>query len=209
MIDDENGQKVVDAGIKIYVAGVGVQLFFIAVFIGIAIRFQLSIRRGSHHTAGPSDDSGSALELDLDSQDSGQSAIPPPYSHQYAARSPTRKQIEVLLYALYTVLLLIVFRNLYRLVEFSAGAESSITKHEYYTFIFDSAPMLLAFLVFNIFHPGRFLHGPRANFSQENRERKAAKKEIKEQRKAAKQDLKTEKRADKIAKKELKAARKA
>jgi hypothetical protein len=139
-------------GTKVYMAGVGVQLLFIAIFLGLTIKFQLMLRN----------------------------------RRPESANEPPTSACLQLLYTLYTVLTLIAFRNFYRLAEFSAGFESSITKQEWYTFVFDSVPMLLALLCFNLFHPGRFIYGQRADFSQENKERKMVKKARKVERNAAK-----------------------
>lgn len=56
---------------------------------------------------------------------------------------------------LYVVLALISVRIAFRLVEYSGGIESDISRQEAYIYCFDSLPMLLATLLFNIFHPGR------------------------------------------------------
>ncbi len=95
-----------------------------------------------------------------------------------------------LLYVLYLVLGLIIFRNIYRLIEFSLGVESSITTHEWYAYVFDAVPMLFALLVFNVYHPGRVLRGPRSDFSEENQMLKQHKKD----KKAAKKQVKVDKK---------------
>jgi hypothetical protein len=69
-----------------------------------------------------------------------------------------------LLYALYTCLLAITIRIIYRLAEFSAGlgASNPLPSNEPLLYVLESAPMWLAILVWNIVHPGRFIHGPDA-----------------------------------------------
>jgi hypothetical protein len=143
-------------GTKVYMAGVGVQLFFIAIFLGLAIKFHFMLRGRIPKTV----------------------------------NEPLTSKCLQLLFTLYAVLALIAFRNFYRLVEFSAGFESSITKQEWYTFVFDSVPMFLALALFNVFHPGRFIYGERADFSQEKKERKMAKKARKAEKHAAKRSEK-------------------
>ena len=86
----------------------------------------------------------------------------------------------------YFVLGLIIFRNIYRLVEFSAGVLSSITQHEWYTWVFDSLPMLAAFIILHVYHPGRVLQGPYCDFSEENKALKAKKKAKKDEKKQQK-----------------------
>jgi hypothetical protein len=159
MINSEMPVNVQKIGLKVYMAGVGVQLFFIFVFIGLAVKFQLMVREQISYSS---------------TYHKGRFA---------SVRTPALR----LLITLYVVLGLIIFRNLYRLVEFSAGYESSITTHEWYTWVFDSVPMLLCLLAFNFFHPGRYLVGDRADFSQERRQRKAYKKARKQAKKDAKE----------------------
>ena len=105
-----------------------------------------------------------------------------------------------LLYIVYTILVLIIFRNIYRLSEFSEGVLSSITTHEWYGYVFDALPMLFAFVVLSFFYPGKVLRGPRCEFSEENREIKAAKKA----KQTAKRQQRDEKAGDKLRAKALK-----
>lgn len=69
-----------------------------------------------------------------------------------------------LLYALYGSLLFITVRIIYRLVEFSAGQTTAnpIPYHEWYMYVFDAVPMLLAIVVWNVAPPGAVLQGPDA-----------------------------------------------
>ncbi|KAH4041465.1 hypothetical protein HBI24_011880 [Parastagonospora nodorum] len=69
-----------------------------------------------------------------------------------------------LIYALYACLLTISIRIFYRLAEFSGGLGNSnpLPSNEPVLYVLESAPMWLAILVWNIFHPGRFIHGPDA-----------------------------------------------
>lgn len=64
-------------------------------------------------------------------------------------------------WALYTCMLAITIRIIYRLVEFSAGLGSSnpLPKNEPLLYVLESAPMCLAIIVWNIFHPGRYMYG--------------------------------------------------
>lgn len=63
--------------------------------------------------------------------------------------------------SLYACLLAITVRILYRLVEFSAGlgANNPLPSNEPLLYVLESAPMWLAILVWNVFHPGRFISG--------------------------------------------------
>ena len=69
----------------------------------------------------------------------------------------------LLLYVEYSVLLLITVRIIFRLIEYSNGIESTIPKQEAYQYVFDSTLMLIASVLFNIFHPGRLMPGKEAN----------------------------------------------
>ena len=89
-------------GLHVYMGGVGLQLFFNVVFLLLGVRFQFILSRQSPQ--------------DVDMTDSGKSLV--------SAK-------RLLLYPLYSVLVLIVYRNIYRLIEFSAGVDSTITTHEW------------------------------------------------------------------------------
>ena len=148
-------------GLHIYMGGVGINLFFNCFFIALCIRTHLKLAREQQN-------GGISME---------------------AANSPMHA--KHLLYLLYVVLTLIVYRNIYRLIEFSAGVDSTITLHEWYTYVFDSTPMLLALIVVNTYHPGRILRGPKSDFSDLKAEKKA-KKATKKAEKAAKKEEKRE-----------------
>ncbi|KAF1834463.1 hypothetical protein BDW02DRAFT_639283 [Decorospora gaudefroyi] len=66
-----------------------------------------------------------------------------------------------LIWALYGCLLAITIRIIYRLAEFSAGlgASNPLPSNEPLLYVLESTPMWLAMLVWNIVHPGRFIHG--------------------------------------------------
>jgi hypothetical protein len=81
-----------------------------------------------------------------------------------------------LVYTLYTVLGLITIRIIFRLIEYSSGIDSSIPTHEVFTFVFETLPMFVALLLFNIVHPGRVMPGRENNIPG----RKQRKRMIKE-----------------------------
>ena len=66
-----------------------------------------------------------------------------------------------MIWALYTCMLAITIRIIYRLIEFSAGLGSSnpLPKNESLLYVLESAPMFLAIVIWNIFHPGRYMYG--------------------------------------------------
>ena len=66
-----------------------------------------------------------------------------------------------LIWALYGCLLAITIRIIYRLAEFSAGlgVSNPLPSNEPLLYVLESAPMWLAIFVWNVVHPGRFIHG--------------------------------------------------
>lgn len=165
-------------GLHIYMGGVGLQLLFICVFIALAIQFQrkvyaiMSQRGFSRPTLLSTFRKSSTTKYDAYEEGSGDEKYKSPERAIHA------------LYVIYTILGLIIFRNIYRLIEFSQGVLSSITTHEWYAYVFDAVPMLFALIVLSCFHPGRVLRGPRSDFSEENKsikEAKRAKKIVKRQ----------------------------
>ncbi|KAG9238183.1 RTA1 like protein-domain-containing protein [Amylocarpus encephaloides] len=91
---------------------------------------------------------------------------------------------------IFVVLGLISFRIIYRIIEFSAGFGSKITReiaqHEAWQYCFDTLPMFLALVAFHVYHPGKVLQGQDSQFPtrKEKKAIKAEKKEEKKQRKA-------------------------
>ncbi|KAH7414284.1 hypothetical protein DE146DRAFT_627343 [Phaeosphaeria sp. MPI-PUGE-AT-0046c] len=59
------------------------------------------------------------------------------------------------LWPIFAALALISVRIIFRLIEYSGGINSSISRQEAYAYAFDSVPMLLALWLFNVYHPGR------------------------------------------------------
>ena len=84
------------------------------------------------------------------------------------------RQARNLLYVLYTALILITVRIIFRLVEYASGFNSTIPRHEAYQYVLDSTLMLFALVLFNVIHPGRIMAGRESDFPS-RRERKAYK----------------------------------
>lgn len=178
--------EVVQTGLNIYTAGVGVQLFFLVVFAALAVGFQrkLKMQRAASSSRSPF--------LDEEAQSHSHFRIESP------TQVPDLNLAIPLLRLLYIVLALIIIRNIYRLVEFGTGANSPTVKHEWYNYVFDAVPMFFALVLLNVVHPGKTLQGPRSDFSEEDREMKR----IKQGKKAAKKAEKKEKREKKKMAKE-------
>lgn len=98
--------------------------------------------------------------------------------------------------------LMIQIRILFRLVEFSGGVDSSITKHvsktETYQYIFDSTLMLLAMIVIHFPHPGTILIGEDAE-PPYGKVKRAMKRAAKVEKKHVKAVRKERKRMDKLS----------
>lgn len=155
-------------GLHIYMGGVGLQLLFICVFIALASQFQRKIHAMMNKT-------GATRPTVLSTfRRTAWMKISPDDLAVESYKVPERA-IHIL-YVIYMDLALIIFRNIYRLIEFSQGVLSNITTHEWYAYVFDAVPMLLALIILACFHPGRALRGPRCDFSEENEAMKAEKK---------------------------------
>lgn len=98
---------------------------------------------------------------------------------------PANRMWMWLTLALYTSLVLITIRIIFRLVEYSAGIDpdkNPLPFDENYALGLDAVPMLLAGIILAIYHPGLALKGPESVFPSrkerkaERREKKAAKK---------------------------------
>lgn len=109
---------------------------------------------------------------------------------------------KMLFFTMCAVLLLIVMRIIFRLVEFGPGANDSnpILTHEGYAVGLDAVPMLLAAILLNAVHPGWVLRGPDSDFPRLTRAEKKAKKQ---EKKEAKKQAKEEKKMLKSKKKQL------
>ncbi|KAJ5841710.1 hypothetical protein N7534_011540 [Penicillium rubens] len=55
--------------------------------------------------------------------------------------------------ALYIGSLLIFVRSIFRYIEYNQGNSGTLLQHEFYSYIFDAALMLLVMVVFNVVHP--------------------------------------------------------
>ncbi|AEO55730.1 hypothetical protein MYCTH_2299854 [Thermothelomyces thermophilus ATCC 42464] len=168
------------AAVYVYMAGVGLQQFFILVFLGLMIAFQRRCSREPLY-----DDDG-----DSDA----------------AADKPSWRP---LLYGLYAVLVFITIRIIFRLIEYSSGfgLDNPIPLHEEYAYALDCFPMMAALLILAVLHPGRYLRGPESEFVRLSRkEKKARKREKKEARKAEKEARKADREARRQAGREKRSA---
>ncbi|KAI1011154.1 hypothetical protein LB504_002458 [Fusarium proliferatum] len=164
MLSNNEDMNVIRIGQKVYMAGVGLQLAVILIFIGITVYFYFKLR-------------------------------------QLEGRSMGR--MKWLILTMLTVLILIVIRIVYRLIEFGPGVNehNQLLIHEEYPLGLDATPILIALVLLNIMHPGFVLRGPDSEFPKLSRKEKKA---IKQQKKMEKKQAKEAKKARKTGAQELK-----
>ncbi|GKT61564.1 RTA1 domain-containing protein [Colletotrichum tofieldiae] len=111
------------------------------------------------------------------------------------------KRIKAMVWVKYVVLVLIIIRIIFRLVEFGPGADidNPILANENYAFGLDALPMVLALVLLNVMHPGIVLRGEKSEFPKLSRKEK---KQMKMERKAVKKEAKQAKRAEKKQRKD-------
>ncbi|KAF4444687.1 phospholipid-translocating ATPase [Fusarium acutatum] len=164
MLSNNEDMNVIRIGQKVYMAGVGLQLAVIFIFIGITAFFYFKLR-------------------------------------QLEGRSMGR--MKWLILTMLAVLILIVIRIVYRLIEFGPGVNehNQLLIHEEYPLGLDATPILIALVLLNIMHPGFVLRGPNSEFPKLSRKEKKA---IKQQKKMEKKQAKEAKKARKTGAQELK-----
>jgi hypothetical protein len=154
----------INIGMKVYMAGVALQLIVVLIFSGITVFFYFKLRQ-------------------LEDQSMGRMrwliwtmvvvlmlivvCILGPLTGYQADKVKTR--------------------IVYRLVEFGPGvnAHNSLLIHEGYPLGLDATPILIALVLLNIMHPGFVLRGPESEFPKLSRKEKKALKEQKKQAKKA------------------------
>ncbi|EWZ41528.1 RTA1 like protein-domain-containing protein [Fusarium oxysporum Fo47] len=164
MLSNNDDMNVIRIGQKLYMAGVGLQLAVIVIFIGITAFFYFKLR-------------------------------------QLEGRSMGR--MKWLILTMLAVLILIVIRIVYRLIEFGPGVNehNQLLIHEEYPLGLDATPILIALVLLNIVHPGFVLRGPDSEFPKLSRKEKKA---LKQQKKMEKKQAKEAKKARKAGAQELK-----
>ncbi|KAJ9610264.1 hypothetical protein H2200_005041 [Cladophialophora chaetospira] len=185
--------KVQKTGLNIYTGGVGIQLFFLVIFVSLAVGLQRKINalKRSFAKSGYIDEESRYEPMTLPGQSEFRVDSPSP------ELAGDLKLTVPLLRLVYVTLGLIILRNIYRLVEFGIGMNSPTVTHEWYSYVFDAVPMFFALIILNVFYPGKYLKGERADFSVEDKERKLMKKEVKQQKKEDKLERKAAKKEKK------------
>lgn len=134
-------------GIHIYMGGIGLQQFFIFVFLGIAIKFHIDMKKSKLTKPGWSRLMWTLYASLLFVTVCYPSLLP-------SVPKLNKSQVRIF----------------YRLIEFSAGENSSnpLPVHEIYFYVLEAVPMCLALLAFNVTHPSSILKGPEADLPKLN-----------------------------------------
>jgi hypothetical protein len=125
MSSGSGSAKTLVAGQWIIVAGLCVQLVFFGAFLITSMLFHYRIVWSPTHQSENLIDLGGLIPRDW----------------------------RGLLFALYTVSVLILVRSIYRVIEFAQGNSGYVISNEVFLYVFDSAMMFLVMLVMNVFHP--------------------------------------------------------
>ncbi|KAL6362601.1 hypothetical protein LRP88_03892 [Fusarium phalaenopsidis] len=151
MLADQNNSDTADLGRKVYMAGVGVQLGCVLIFLTIHTLFYREISRNRHAGKPRVRNLWTMWLLWVIYVVLALIVVSVPSSY------PMLK---------YQKLIRLQVRIIFRLVEFSQGASSSnvILRHEEFQLYLDALPMLIAVVVLNVVHPGMVLQGPESSF---------------------------------------------
>lgn len=118
--------------IHLYMGGIGLQEFFIVLFVGLCVVFQRQIsaieRRSSWFSWLTATEWGPLL---------------------------CAVYVSLLMISVRIIYRLIEFSG-------GMGENNSLTSHESYFYALEAAPMFFAIIAFNIVHPGRYLTGPKS-----------------------------------------------
>jgi hypothetical protein len=185
MTSSENSVSTQKTGLHIYTGGVGLQLFFLVIFVALAVGFQRRITT-LKQTIGKWGYMDEESQYNPNQTLTSSASVPFQQLRSSSPEPPSVPDLGLtvpLMRIVYTVLALIILRNIYRLAEFASGINSPFVKHEWFAYVFDAIPMFVALVVLNIFYPGKYIQGERADFSVEDKERKTVKKEKKQQKK--------------------------
>jgi hypothetical protein len=192
MASPSSKPDIVKVGLNIYLSGMGLQQFFILLFLGLMYAFQK--RCNLMPAAGWGYDGKKSWRPLLFSQYGvlvciTVSLVPFPPSWDSLVVPPD---------SLLTMMLEV--RIIFRIAEFAGGISPSnpVPFHEEYTYALDCFPMMIALLVLAIWHPGRYLVGPESEFHRmsrkEKKQRKREKKAAERQEKEAKREAKRNRR---------------
>jgi len=123
------------AGEKVVIAGLALQVATFIVFVIVATDFHVKMNRKTKTLNGTS----------TTRTTSG------------SASSSESKEWRKMLKILYSVSSLILFRCIFRLIEYSMGNASYLMAHEWSLYVFDTVPMVLVLILMLILQPTRYI----------------------------------------------------
>ncbi|TQW00796.1 hypothetical protein V2A60_001837 [Cordyceps javanica] len=163
LLSNNDNADLTRIGMKIYTAGIGLQLGFVVIFGVMTAWFYHRMRQVS--------------------------------------RGRGMGRLQLLIWVMLAVLMLIMVRIIFRLLEFGPGinANNKLITDETYPLVLDAMPMALALWLLNLMHPGLVLRGPDGEFPRvTRREKKALKHRAKEEKKRRKEAKRLEKIGGKV-----------
>lgn len=119
------------AGEKIVIAGLALQVATFVVFLIASVDFQIRMTRKTSHHTGPTTTFSTSL-----------------------ARLADWKKM---LYILYSVSALILFRCTFRLIEYAMGNAGYLIAHEWTLYVFDSVPMFGVLVLLAVLKPSEYV----------------------------------------------------
>ncbi|KAI0383618.1 RTA1 like protein-domain-containing protein [Hypomontagnella monticulosa] len=142
--------NIIQIGLNIYLAGMGLQQFFIILFLVLMIIFHRRIQ-----------------------------ATPPEHIMESAQRQKSWKPLLMVLYVVLVLITIRIIYRIAEFAG-GITPSNPVPSHEEYSYALDCLPMMLALLILAIWHPGITLVGPGSEFPKKSRaERKREKQEKK------------------------------
>jgi hypothetical protein len=170
MLSPEMDEKAMNIGKTIYMSGVGLQQFFIFLFIGLIAKFQLDVQTLERQGLLGAGKNGKWW-----------------------------KWLTYSLYAVLVLITMRIIFRLVEFSAGVDPEKNELPYKESYALGLDAFPMMLALLILAVVHPGLVLRGSESEFPS-RKERKAEKKEKKRVKKEEKLERKEERKARKEGK---------
>jgi hypothetical protein len=126
------------AGEKIVIAGLALQVATFLVFVIVATDFHVKMNRKFKNLNGTSTTTTTTTKFG-------------------SASSSDSEEWRKMLKILYGVSSLILFRCIFRLIEYSMGNAAYLMAHEWTLYVFDTVPMVLVLLLMLILQPTRYI----------------------------------------------------
>jgi hypothetical protein len=120
--------------VHIYMGGIGLQEFFIVLFVGLCVVFQ---------------------------RDMAKIDAAPSKGVVNFVKKPWASLLCTLYFSLAMITIRIVYRLIE--FSGGMGQDNALTTHEAYFYVLEAVPMLLALGAFNVVHPGKIMTGPNAD----------------------------------------------